>query len=274
MRWRQAGDSDLPQLHRHLSAQVDHAMFPLSNLLQYGLGSDAPRGMTFWISDAGVFGLTNAGMAMPVAPGGDWPALVPWIDRPLIGILGETTQARALQRVCGLANAPVQHDADEPAFALPLDDLIIPGGDTRLTPILEASRDICIAWRTAYHVETLHTPADRAPAIALREIDSYISTDSHRVLWQGDTPVAMTGFNAILPDIVQIGGVYTPPALRCRGLARRAVALHLAEARSQGVRRAVLFAANENAARAYTAIGFTGNGGYSMILFQGAQGVQ
>jgi predicted GNAT family acetyltransferase len=66
----------------------------------------------------------------------------------------------------------------------------------------------------------------------------------------------MTGFNATLPEIVQIGGVYTPADLRGRGYARRAVALHLAEARGKGTARAVLFAANDAAARAYRAIGF------------------
>jgi predicted GNAT family acetyltransferase len=66
---------------------------------------------------------------------------------------------------------------------------------------------------------------------------------------------------------VQVGGIYTPPALRGRGLARAAVALHLAEARNTGVSRAVLFAASPAAARAYTAIGFQPNGSFALVLF-------
>jgi predicted GNAT family acetyltransferase len=54
--------------------------------------------------------------------------------------------------------------------------------------------------------------------------------------------------------------------LRNRGYARQAVALHLAEARASGVRRAVLFAASEPAERAYRALGFQPAGRMSIVL--------
>ena len=81
----------------------------------------------------------------------------------------------------------------------------------------------------------------------------------------------MTGFNAELPTIVQIGGVYTPPPLRGQGFARHAVALHLDEARRRGVGRATLFSASESAARAYSAIGFEPIGHYTLCHFDGPQ---
>lgn len=37
-------------------------------------------------------------------------------------------------------------------------------------------------------------------------------------------PVSLSAFNASLPDIVQLVGIYTPPELRGRGYAQRAVA--------------------------------------------------
>ena len=80
-------------------------------------------------------------------------------------------------------------------------------------------------------------------------------------------PVAMTGFNARLPEIVQVGAVYTPPLLRNKGYARLAVALHLAEARETGTRHAVLFAASDAAARAYQAIGFLPTFAFALVLF-------
>ena len=49
--------------------------------------------------------------------------------------------------------------------------------------------------------------------------------------------------------------------------ARRAVALHLQEARDKGATRAILFAANEAAARAYESIGFERNGTFSLMMF-------
>ena len=106
---------------------------------------------------------------------------------------------------------------------------------------------------------------------AEEDIKGYAALDSHRVLYQDGVPVAMTGFNAVLSEAVQIGGVYTPPALRNRGLARRAVAMHLAEARENGVRKAILFAASTQAARAYEAVGFIRVGDFSVVLFEKPQ---
>jgi predicted GNAT family acetyltransferase len=77
----------------------------------------------------------------------------------------------------------------------------------------------------------------------------------------------MTGFNAALPDIVQIGSVYTPPEFRGQGHARRALALHLAQARDQGVTTAILFASGPAAVRAYQSIGFRQIGEYAQVAF-------
>lgn len=87
-------------------------------------------------------------------------------------------------------------------------------------------------------------------------------------------PVAMSAFNAVLPEIVQIGGVFVPRRLRNRGYARLAVAQHMVEARARGVQRAVLFAASEAAVRAYRAIGFQPAAAISLVLFDGAQRLQ
>jgi len=80
--------------------------------------------------------------------------------------------------------------------------------------------------------------------------------------------VAYAVFNAMLPEIVQIGGVWTPPDCRGRGHARALVAGSLVAARKQGVRRAVLFADPRNAAArgAYLSIGFEIVGDYGLVL--------
>jgi predicted GNAT family acetyltransferase len=66
----------------------------------------------------------------------------------------------------------------------------------------------------------------------------------------------MTGFSARADGAVLVGRVFVPPERRGRGHARRAVALHLLEARAAGTERAVLAASGEAAERAYRAIGF------------------
>jgi predicted GNAT family acetyltransferase len=90
---------------------------------------------------------------------------------------------------------------------------------------------------------------------------------SRWLLEQDGWPVASTGFNARLPDVVQIGGVYTPPALRGRGYARAAVAGSLLAVRETGVRRAVLFTGtdNEPARRTYLALGFRVVGDFGFV---------
>ena len=69
-------------------------------------------------------------------------------------------------------------------------------------------------------------------------------------------------------DLVQIGGVYTPPGLRGQGHARRAVALHREEARAEGIRTAILFASGAAACRAYEAIGFERIGSYALSILR------
>ncbi|MBU7585136.1 MAG: GNAT family N-acetyltransferase [Nostoc sp. TH1S01] len=92
----------------------------------------------------------------------------------------------------------------------------------------------------------------------------------HWILVAEDTPIAYTTFNAWLPDIVQIGGVWTPPALRSRGYAKCVVAGSLLEARSHGVERAILFTNRENhaAQAAYRGIGFRTTGEeFGLVIF-------
>ena len=79
----------------------------------------------------------------------------------------------------------------------------------------------------------------------------------------------MSAFNAALPDMVQIGGVYTPPALRGHGYGRAVVAGSLLEARADGVERSILFTAagNAPAQRAYRALGYRVVGRYGVVVF-------
>ncbi len=92
-----------------------------------------------------------------------------------------------------------------------------------------------------------------------------------RLIWHRmRRPVATTGFNAALPEVVQIGAVYVPPAHRGHGHAARAVALHLAQARKAGTRRAVLFSASAVAGRAYLRIGFRATGRMTIVFLNDA----
>jgi predicted GNAT family acetyltransferase len=114
--------------------------------------------------------------------------------------------------------------------------------------------------------EALDTPKAQADVEVFTRYDRYVAANSHVVLMDGTQPLAMCGFNARLPQIVQVGGVYTPPALRGLGHARRAIGQHLAQARAAGVQQAVLFAASETAASTYRALGFEQIGLWTLLL--------
>jgi RimJ/RimL family protein N-acetyltransferase len=270
---RLATAADIPAITRRLLDDAESAMFPLANLAAHGIAGGHPRAMTFWIAGdppTDIVGITEEGMVMPLLSPAAAPAAANALSgRAVTGMAGAAAGLRALAAACGLSDAPVKMSQDEPHFALRLSDLVMPDcGDLRLIPAREAARDLLIGWRSDYDVEVLGGTPEAARAEAAATLDGWLAADSHRVLMRGGLPVALTGFNARLPDIVQVGGVWTPPALRGQGLARRAVALHLAEARAQGVTRATLFSASDKAARAYRAIGFRQIGIFALILFR------
>lgn len=256
-----------------LSRDAERAMFPLANLAAHGMAGGHPRAMRFWVAGdpvSDVLGLTEEGMVMPLlAPALAGAAARALAGRAVFGMAGEAAQVHALMAACGLAGAPVKMAHDEPHFALRLADLVLPDcGGLRLIPARDAPRALLAGWRADYDVEVLGGTPAQARAESEVTLDGWLAADSHRVLLRGDAPVCLTGFNARLPDIVQVGGVWTPPALRGQGLARRAVALHLAEARARGATRATLFAASDMAARAYRAIGFRQIGTFTLTLFR------
>jgi RimJ/RimL family protein N-acetyltransferase len=275
LNWRLATDADVPKIDAFLSQHIQTSMFPLANLRDFGLRGEDPRAVNIWVLGDGpraIFSVTNEGMVMAQCPDCSDAELAAAIDlirgRKLFGVASEATQARRIMQLAGWEDRPATLNSDEPGFTLQLDDLELPDttGAT-LVPLGDVHRSIPEDWRESYLVEAMDFAPERAQVQAKKDIEAYKQRDSHRVLLVDNQAVAMTGFNARLPEVVQIGGVYTPPSLRGRGYARLAVGLHLIQARNAGASRAVLFAASDSAARAYMGIGFKPAGQFSLILF-------
>jgi GNAT superfamily N-acetyltransferase len=270
---RRASAVDRAAITAFLHGHVTGSMFPLSNLARYGMAGGHDRSVRFWLAEAGgyitdVLTVTEAGMVMPQCPTLPLSAIRAVVDgMSVIGVIGPAPQARAIIDALGLGRVATTLDVDEPQFALALDDLILPDGPGVLMPLNAAPRDVMRGWIADYESTTLgHDPAvarANAPGI----YGARCAAGQHRVLMQGDVPLAMMGFNADLPQIVQVGGVYTPPDLRNKSYARRAVGLHLAEARAAGVGQATLFAAGPPAVCAYQALGFQRVGLWTLCLF-------
>ncbi len=272
-----ATEADRPAIEAFLTAHVATSMFPLSNLRRYGMAGGHPRAVRFWCRwEAGaltdVLTVTEEGMVFPQCPTGPWgEAKVVLMGSAVKGILGDGGQVAALRQALGLVDTGGL-DEEEPLYELALADLHLP--DTNgltLRPLTDALREVVIGWRRAYLKEVMPMPGEDTEMKAASDIANYVDADTHRALYQDGAPVAMTGFNAVLPEAVQIGGVYTPPKLRSRGLARCAVAMHLAEARQAGVKHAILFAASPQACKAYEAIGFERTGTYTILVYEEPQ---
>ncbi|MEP1330196.1 GNAT family N-acetyltransferase [Pseudophaeobacter sp.] len=284
---RRACEADLPAVRAFLASRLTTSMFLSSNLRDQGLSTgysghpgDHGKSMTLWLSEAlgeitNVIGYAAAGYVVFEAPTLT-PAQYPMIraalsGRHLLGLNGAEDQVAHLMAALDLPCHEAVMDEAEPHYRLLLSDLRLPGGPGQLRAATGDDLGLLTEWRMASEIEILGARdsaenRDRA-AESLQEL---LAADRLRVLERDGVSVAMTNFNAALPAIVQVGGVYTPPQLRGQGYARQAVALHLAEARKTGISEAILFAANPAAARAYEAIGFARIGSYRIVNFDPA----
>jgi hypothetical protein len=199
-------------------------------------------------------------------------AAVAHSERPIAGISGPADQVAGARHELGLDDRPTPKFGREELFALDLDRLVVPpqltdGRWTARRPRddeLERMAD----WRVDFSIEALHRPD--SPGLrddARRELALLHERRCDWVMEDGGDVVAYSAFNAALPDIVQVGGVWVPVALRRRGYGRGVVAGSLLDAQRRGVTRAVLFAEREDAKRAYGGIGFVPKGDFGLLLF-------
>ena len=163
--------------------------------------------------------------------------------------------------------------ADESLWGLDLVDLVIPeillNGAVTARPPRAEDRDLLCDWRFAFDIEALNSPGSlETRQHSTRVLDQQIADGNVWVAVEADRPVSLAAFNASLPDIVQLGGIYTPPELRGRGYAKAAVAASLLAAKERGVIRAVLFTSNPSAVRSYEAVGFRHLGDYGLVVLR------
>lgn len=200
-------------------------------------------------------------------------ACIQYSGRKVSGFCGPLDQTRMARAALNLATAPAAIDEDEWLYGLDLTDLVVPenlrSGAVSVRPPRPEEREILCAWRLAYDIETLgstDTPDTRERSS--RTLDSQIADGNAWIAMEHDVPVSLSAFNAALSDIVQLGGIYTPPELRGRGYAKAAVAGSLIAAKERGVSRAVLFTSNPSAARSYEAVGFRRLGDFGLVLLR------
>ncbi len=194
--------------------------------------------------------------------------------RGVAGLFGPWDQVTAAQTALGFKDTPTRTCHREILYRLALDQVIEPPLPTvpahRVRPIEAGDFSWLLDQQMAYLGEALgqiDTPATRHAArdgLVIAE-----QAGDHFLLTVDGAPVAMAAFNARLPDMVQVGGVFTPPENRNRGYAKITVAGALLHARNQGVDTAILFTDQHNhpAQRVYESLGFTAIGDYGIVFF-------
>ena len=284
IRVRTLGPGDETVVGGFLARHADASMFLRSNLLAAGL---AYAGRTFECTWAGAFDDDEIVGVAAHAWNGNVLVQAPHAladvvrhaaaasGRAVDGLLGEWTQVLAARTALGLDARPVRFLSHDDLFALDLAALVVPGplarGDVRMRVADDADLERITRWRSAYRVELLGHPADdpELDASSTEEMAPLLAQRSCFLLEEHGAPVAFSAFNAMLPDCVQVGGVYTPPEMRGRGHARAVVAASLLAARDRGVARSILFTGQDNAfaRRAYLALGYRVVGEYGISFF-------
>lgn len=274
---RRAGAQDAAAMDAFLATHPATSMFLRANLAAHGTDDTAhPHGTTFYVPDVpgdvtAVFGITNGGYLTAQAPEAApelWDAFAGVIaGRAVAGMTGRPVQVQACLRACDLVLGPWAVLADEPLYQLALADMeAMPGTVRTPTP---GDLALLETWFATYELDTGQVLAEDGPSPAVKaRAARAIGSDDVVILEDDGAPVAMAGINARLPDVVQVGGVFTPDGLRGNGYARRAVAGLLRRCAAQGVTQAVLFANNEAAAHAYEALGFQRVGDYRVALLR------
>ena len=275
---------DETALDDFLADHADTSMFLRANARSAGLSDRGEPLQGTYVAAlesgriAGVAAHCWNGMVLVQAPEPDHAAAVAQeavrrSGRAVTGFSGPWDQVVIARRALGLAEAPTAKDSRDELYVLELERLAVPpvlaSGALRCRHPQAGELDLLVAWRVGFALEALGAVdgpelhrASRADVLLQHE------RGTDWLLLDRAAPVSYSVFNAMLPEIVQVGGVWTPPELRGRGYARSVVAGALLAARKQGVRRAVLFADPLNAAAraAYLALGFRIVGDYGLVL--------
>jgi len=283
------GPGDEQALKRFLLPRLDSSLFLYSNMLAAGL---ADTGARF----SGTYAAAFEGREIVAVAGHFWnqtlvlqapvhlPALMPLAQRgsgrPLKRLIGPDEQVKTAMEALALTGDNLQMDEPEKLYSLDLERLVMPAsltdGRTRGRLVRPEDEDLLTEWRLGYYLE-MHLAEDNAQLrkTARQNARAEIASGRTWLLELEEMPVSCTSFNASVRDegvagVVQVGGVYTPPEYRARGHARAVVAASLADARSYGYHKSVLFTGIGNIAaqRAYEAIGFKLIGSYRITILR------
>jgi len=280
---RQLRTGDEKALEDYLLPRIDSSMFLLGNMRSSGLeyrpqpyhgfyagefegGKIIGAAACFWNGNL----IFQAGKNLDTL----WKTAAQGFGKEIKGLIGPNDQVSEVLAANEFNHRKKQLDETENLYSLNLEDLIVPealiSSSLQGREAVKSDLEMLTAWRVGYSLETLgDTESDDLYESCRESLKRGLNDRSIWVLEVSGRLVSMTGFNIMMKESVQVGGVYTPPNLRSSGFGRAAVAASLLDAKSRGVEKAVLFtsARNTPAQKAYKALGFRRIGKYRLVLF-------
>ena len=282
MEIRRLSEDDRRAVEAFLLQHRDSSMFLRSNIHLRGFeDSGQPFEATYLAAiDAGqivgIIGHAWNGMLLVQTPAFAEPlvaAVVRESGRAVTGISGPRDQVQRVREALDLGHTRIQLDEAEDLYGVELEALRVPAPSAGVVcrAARPEDRDALVRFRIAYDIEALGgRDDDAAHASTAMFLDAQLEAGRVWVAVANGRLVSLSAFNAALPDIVQLGGIYTPPEHRGRGYAKLAVTAQLLAARAAGATRSVLFTKNPSAVRCYTALGFERLSEFALVLLEGA----
>jgi len=191
--------------------------------------------------------------------------------RPISAILGPADQAYQVIQHLSLSEREYSLNSCEGLYALKLSalsELALPQNSS-VCAACEIHGGLLREWIRGYEIEALgRQDTPELETIVETRFNRFTTGTDAWALCIDQQPVSFSAFNARLPDMVQVGPVWTPPTLRNRGYARILVAETLRLARELGAIKGILFTDSPAAAKAYEAIGFRKIGSYRLAILR------
>lgn len=283
MNLRRLDNQDIPETRRFLDRHIESSMFLRSNIEKAGLEY---HGKPFQGDYLGAFNRSDLigvithywnGTIMMQSPDLNvlsqlYNGITSNMTRPMKAVVGDADQGQYILNRLAISEDKFALNATDSLMSLELSQLHIPHADNTslaMVEIIERHFDIVLQWTRGYEIEALGTlDDDKLSEKSIQTAHDRIDGDNCWILEADGVPVALCGFNAQLPEIVQIGPVWTPTEHRNKGYARHLVARTLERARARGVQKSILFTDVPAAHKAYQAIGFRKIGKFQLSLLK------
>jgi predicted GNAT family acetyltransferase len=284
MQYRKLHDADFDAANAFLANHAATCMVLRGNLRTAGIERRRHPLSGSWFGEVAHDGSISAiiaqfGNGNVFVEAGDQPAIPRRLTnafvadplKPVAGVFGDADPAQDMLVQLGLRDVGYAINASDVLYELDLNNLVVPqnarADDFQMVDADKIERNTLLRWLRAYEIEALG--AEDIPSLDSKIASRLVHALDARSMWGlivDGKAVALSGFNAVLPDMVQVGPVWTPPEERSKGYARILVAKTLLAVRARGVKRAVLSTDNEAAAKAYEALGFKKIGRYRLAL--------